>query len=95
MSMNSAKGLEFDKVYIIETDRLVLDNDQQANLLYVACTRAKRNLTFIYEQEDVGPVLTLAFNHTLYFNRFEAITQDSLEKDKAFLTMIEGMNDGE
>ena len=95
MSMNSAKGLEFDKVYIVETDRLVLDNDQQANLLYVACTRAKRHLTFIYEQEDLGPVLTLAFNHTLYFNRFEATTQDSLEKDKAFLTMIEGMNDGE
>jgi superfamily I DNA/RNA helicase len=95
MSMNSAKGLEFDKVYIIETDRLVLDNDHQANLLYVACTRSKRNLTFVYEQEAVGPVLTLAFNHSLYFNQFDATKQRSLEEDKTFLTMIEGVGDGE
>lgn len=95
MSMNSAKGLEFDKVYVIETDRLVFDNDHQANLLYVACTRSKRNLTFVYEQEEVGPVLKLAFHHSLYFNRFDATKQSSLEEDKAFLTMIEGMSDSE
>jgi hypothetical protein len=95
MSMNSAKGLEFDNVYIIETDKLALDNDQQANVLYVACTRAKRKLTFTYEREDVGPVLSLAFHHTLYFNQFDATNQDTIEKDKAFLTMIEGMYDGE
>ena len=95
MSMNSAKGLEFDKVYVIETDRLVFDNDHQANLLYVACTRSKRNLTFVYEQEEVGPVLSLAFHHSLYFNRFDATKQSSLEEDKAFLTMIEGMSDSE
>lgn len=55
----TVKGLEFDGVVVVvskETCRLLSGNSPQAkiakNMLYVACSRAKRNLTIIL-QEDV------------------------------------------
>jgi superfamily I DNA/RNA helicase len=95
MSMNSAKGLEFDKVYLIELDHLVFDNEQQANLIYVACTRSRRHLTFLYETNEESPVLKVAFDHELLFNRFDASNNNSLQQDKDFIQMIEEIDDGE
>jgi superfamily I DNA/RNA helicase len=71
MSMNSSKGLEFDHVYILDTDRLALENKEQANLMYVACTRAKKNLTFLFEEEKPQTILTILTHNPLLINRYD------------------------
>lgn len=46
MTGHKAKGLEFDQVYFLDA-KLVGDEDQEPNLRYVICTRAKDTLTYI------------------------------------------------
>lgn len=48
MTIHKAKGLEFDNVYILDRELVRDEREQQeANLLYVAQTRSKANLTYI------------------------------------------------
>ena len=51
MTIHSSKGLEFDTVYVIGVDEGIIprisesDLDEERRVLYVAVTRAKKNLT--------------------------------------------------
>jgi superfamily I DNA/RNA helicase len=94
MSMHSAKGLEFDRVYLIGTEKLDLELDEQANLIYVACTRAKKHLTFLYEGETYKGLLKQAFEHPLLFNQFDASPHQNREDDHQLLTMIDHLDYG-
>lgn len=47
MTVHKSKGLEFDNVYILDRHLINLQRSQDRNLLYVAMTRAKQNLTYI------------------------------------------------
>lgn len=46
-SIHRAKGLEADRVFILEPAALKVDTQEQVNLAYVAMTRAKRELYFV------------------------------------------------
>ena len=60
MSIHSSKGLEFDSVFLIGAAEGVLpdlshegvDLDEEANLAYVASTRAKENLFISYPRHN-------------------------------------------
>lgn len=47
MTVHKAKGLEWDNVYILDRQLVNLQRSQDRNLLYVAMTRAKQNLTYL------------------------------------------------
>lgn len=54
VSVHSAKGLDFDLVYLLGADHLtptVETRDQLTRTLYVAMTRAKRRLVIPYVEE--------------------------------------------
>jgi superfamily I DNA/RNA helicase len=95
MSIQSSKGLEFDKVYIIETEKLKVDHFQQGNLMYVGCTRSKKDLTFIYTDEKVESLLQIAFDHSILFNQFNIANHQSFEEDQNFLTMVKSIENDE
>jgi len=53
-TIHKAKGLEYDNVYILRGDKMPhpmvkneWEREQEDHLIYVACTRAKRNLYFV------------------------------------------------
>ena len=46
MTGHKSKGHEFDHVYFLD-EKLIGDRDQELNLRYVICTRAKRTLTYV------------------------------------------------
>lgn len=46
MTAHKSKGAEFNNVYFLD-EFLIGDEEQERNLRYVACTRAKRTLTYI------------------------------------------------
>ncbi len=50
MTGHKAKGLEFDHVYFLDA-KLVGDEEQEPNLRYVICTRAKDTLTYINSKD--------------------------------------------
>lgn len=52
MTGHKAKGLEFDHVYFLD-NHIVGDEDQDPNLRYVICTRAKETLTYINTEDFV------------------------------------------
>ena len=60
MSIHSSKGLEFDTVFLIGAAEGILpdlshdnvDLDEEANLAYVAATRAKENLFISYARHN-------------------------------------------
>lgn len=60
MSIHSAKGLEFDTVFLVGASEGILpdlshdnvDLDEEANLAYVAATRAKENLFISYPRHN-------------------------------------------
>jgi len=52
MTGHGAKGLEFDHVYFLD-QHLVGKEDQEPNLRYVICTRAKETLTYIRTEDFV------------------------------------------
>lgn len=50
-TIHSVKGLEFDSVAVmgVGSNSFKIDSEETENLLYTACTRAKRNLAVFYE----------------------------------------------
>jgi len=59
MSYLTAKGLEFDAVFLPEVDAFSEHaQDREKRRIYVAITRAKTNLTFLYTRETDSFVLT-------------------------------------
>lgn len=48
MSIQMAKGLEFDEVIVPDADDINYSSDYDRNLLYIACTRAMHKLTLFY-----------------------------------------------
>lgn len=95
MSMNSSKGLEFDHVYLLDTDRLTLDNKEQANLMYVACTRAKKNLTFLFEEEKPQSILTLLIQNPLLVNRYDLKGSTTLDGLNSFFQELQNEDNHE
>lgn len=55
MSTHKAKGLEFDRVWMLESS-FRPDGDEGANLYYVAATRAKRELYLVQTPNSSGKV---------------------------------------
>lgn len=53
LTVHKAKGLEADDIFLLDED-LIGDKDQEPNLRYVAITRAKQRLTYIYTKEYEG-----------------------------------------
>lgn len=53
MTVHKSKGLEWDEVHILDEGYMQWDEEegQDLNLRYVACTRAKKRLIYIYSQE--------------------------------------------
>ena len=49
-SVHRAKGLEADRVFVLE-ETVRDDNDEEANIAYVAYTRAKKHLTRVGERK--------------------------------------------
>lgn len=58
MTGHKAKGLEFDHVYFLD-EELVGDEEQDPNLRYVICTRARETLTYIRSEDFVDNVKEL------------------------------------
>lgn len=46
-----SKGLEFDSVLILNTDKNTYYSKDDKNLLYIACTRALHRLSLFYTGE--------------------------------------------
>ena len=71
MTIHSAKGLEYDTIFIIDANegvmphkKAVLDEDieEERRLFYVAMTRAKNELYIFSTKEQYGkPVITSRF----------------------------------
>lgn len=76
MSIHSSKGLEFDTVFLVGTSEGILpdlshdnvDLDEEANLAYVAATRAKENLFISYPRHNSKSKDEIAPSR--YFARF-------------------------
>jgi len=74
-SVHKAKGLEADRVYIVEDDMLhgtraknEFQATQEANLRYVAYTRAKKSLNLVTDWYFYNKLKKSAGNETTYFN---------------------------
>lgn len=52
MTGHGAKGLEFDHVYFLD-QHLIGRDEQEPNLRYVICTRAKQSLTYVRSEDFV------------------------------------------
>lgn len=48
VSFQTSKGMEFDDVYILDCQKAVLQSSSDKNRFYVAATRAKETLTFVF-----------------------------------------------
>ena len=58
-----SKGLEFDAVLICDADNQNYYDDDDKNLLYVACTRALHRLS-LFSKKEVSPLLYATSKHT-------------------------------
>jgi DNA helicase IV len=56
LSLESAKGLEFDSVLVVEPGRLAAEAAQGLHSLYVAITRSTRRLTVVYSESLPEPL---------------------------------------
>lgn len=65
VSFESAKGLEFDTVFIpnIDSDYFDGDNKIKNNKIYVACSRAKNDLFFNYSDRESDSFILNKFNN--------------------------------
>jgi len=65
LTYNTMKGLEFDAVFLpnIDDPYFRMENPSKLKRIYVASTRAKYSLTFLYEEEDVSFVLERLINN--------------------------------
>ncbi len=59
-TIHKAKGREFDNVFLM-LDRYGIESDEVIRLLYVAMTRAKRNLTIHYNGYYLDSIITTGF----------------------------------
>jgi superfamily I DNA/RNA helicase len=63
-SIHSSKGLEWDTVYLLNVNKDVIpfhrseDEEEERRLLYVAATRARRNLEVLYLNESPSEFIT-------------------------------------
>lgn len=48
VSFQTSKGMEFDDVYILDCQKAILQSSSDKNRFYVAATRAKETLTFVF-----------------------------------------------
>lgn len=69
-TFKSAKGMEFDKVYIFDCQKIKLNTAAEKNKFYVAATRAKDTLTLVFDlqYDDNCPVLDIIKNNESLFN---------------------------
>ena len=58
LSVQLAKGLEFDSVLVMDTDAVTYGRDEERKLLYTACTRPLHALHLVY-QGAPSPLLPL------------------------------------
>jgi DNA helicase IV len=63
LTVEDAKGLEFDAVTVVEPARLVAESPQGLRALYVAFTRATQRLTIVHS-EPLPAVLAAASQHS-------------------------------
>ena len=63
LTVDDAKGLEFDKVIVVEPSRLVGESPQSLRALYVAFTRATQRLTIVHS-EPLPAVLAGVSQHS-------------------------------
>ncbi|CAN5177680.1 DNA helicase PcrA [soil metagenome] len=90
MTMHSSKGLEFDTVCIcgfeegtIPPVRAIKENlDEEKRLLYVAMTRAKRNLYLIYPQKRLkeSHAISIFYSNLSTLTIVENVKDESIEK---------------
>lgn len=88
MTGHGAKGLEFDHVYFLD-QHLVGKDEQEPNLRYVICTRAKETLTYI-RSEDFVDVKTSGGNEIQprsqeTFEQFHERATTRIERGPSFL----------
>ena len=61
VNKDSAKGLEFDTVFIAELDRFIpCTDDAQRRAMYMMCTRARDNLLLLYGPGDLSTMALAA-----------------------------------
>ena len=77
----SAKGMEFDHVYVVDDRNYFADNLGDFRSLYVALTRAKHSLTILQNKEQYNRVLC----DLLYKNKMGEIMQINLVEKPKFL----------
>ena len=58
-TFKSAKGMEFDKVYIFDCQKIKLNTAAEKNKFYVAATRAKDTLTLVFDCQRVDKCAVL------------------------------------
>lgn len=75
LTYRTAKGMEFDDVYLIDCQKIDLNTAFQKNQLYVAATRAKENLTFVFDcnLQQSFPVLNIIKEHADCFDMQESL----------------------
>ena len=74
-TIHSAKGLEWDKVYLIGMNESYFPNpkcdiEEERRLFYVAVTRAKNNLTITFNKKDICSSLLLELSQDLFSKDF-------------------------
>tara|TARA_B100000902_G_C27313385_1_gene919779 strand:+ start:19 stop:1431 length:1413 start_codon:yes stop_codon:yes gene_type:complete len=74
-TIHSAKGLEWDKVYLIGMNESYFPNpkcdiEEERRLFYVAVTRAKSNLTITFNKKDICSSLLLELSEDLFSKDF-------------------------
>lgn len=62
-TFRNAKGMEFDDVYIFNCQRVALSTPSEKNSFYVAVTRAKENLTLVFDGNTDSPVMKIVNNN--------------------------------
>ncbi|MFC9968723.1 HelD family protein [Nocardia ignorata] len=60
LTVHDAKGLEFDRVYLVEPQAIVKESPRGLNDLYVALTRATQRLSVVHTEELPEVLSTLA-----------------------------------
>lgn len=83
LSMHAAKGLEFDYVFICGFEdgliphQKMIDLEEEKRLLYVAMTRAKKELYMLYTKSRNNQATTLSRFHSLFKSKDLVKTIDS------------------
>jgi DNA helicase-2/ATP-dependent DNA helicase PcrA len=77
MTIHKSKGLEFENVFLMDVNDKVLpssrcaDESEEANLFYVAITRAKNNLYIQGNSPYVHKLIDLGYGHNGEHNRVD------------------------